>query len=72
MKKAVKLFLLVLISIVLTAGIAVGAFFLFYTPSLTADFSQKNGEVSSRASGYLYGLAQPGVPSENMVESLDI
>lgn len=72
MKKAVKIILSVLACVILVAGICVGGFFLLYSPSLTADFSQSNGEVSSRASGYLYGIAEPGVPSENMTESLDI
>ncbi len=72
MKKAVKIIISVLVCTVLAAGIAAGAFLLSYTPSLTADFSAKEGEVSSRASGYLYGLAEAGVPSENMTESLDI
>ncbi|MCC8074299.1 MAG: hypothetical protein LIO62_09280 [Clostridiales bacterium] len=72
MKKAIKIILSVILCIILLAGICVGGFFLLYTPSLTADFSQKTGEVTNGASGYLYGLAESGVPSSNMTESVDI
>ncbi len=30
------------------------------------------GEVTNGASGYLYGVAEDGVPSYNMVESIDV
>lgn len=67
-----KIVLVVLLGLLLLAGVCAGAFFLFYTPTLSADFSQKTGQVTNGASGYLYGLAEPGVPSENMTESIDI
>ncbi|MCD7827296.1 MAG: hypothetical protein LUG85_01990 [Clostridiales bacterium] len=41
-------------------------------PVIEIDCADEVGEISSRASGYLYGLAESGVPSSNMAESLDI
>ena len=41
-------------------------------PAVIFDASELTGEVTNGASGYLYGLAEDGVPSYNMVESLDI
>ncbi len=72
MKRFFKTLAAVVICLVLVVGFAVGAFFIFYTPSLTADMSVKTGDVTTGASGYLYGLAEEGVPSENMTESVDI
>ena len=42
------------------------------TPSATIDFSQTDQEIGTYASGYLYGIATYSVPSEAMVESVDI
>ncbi len=53
-------------------GIAVGLFFLMYTPTVTFDISAPTGDVTSGASGYLYGIAEYGVPSAAMCESVDI
>lgn len=44
---------------------------MFY-PTAEVDLSKTEGAISSRACGYLYGLAEEGVPSEEMVKSLDI
>ena len=43
-----------------------------FRPTLEVDAAVSNGEVSSRASGFLYGIAQNGVPDAAMVESIDI
>lgn len=43
-----------------------------FGPSVIFDASELTGEVTSGASGYLYGIAEDGVPSYNMIESLDI
>ncbi|MBQ2848031.1 MAG: hypothetical protein IJE74_07225 [Clostridia bacterium] len=43
-----------------------------FIPTLEVNAAVSEGNVSSRASGYLYGLAQSGVPDEAMSESLDI
>ncbi|MGN0522215.1 MAG: hypothetical protein ACI4IQ_06215, partial [Eubacterium sp.] len=72
MKRFLKIFLSVVLCIVLILGLSAGGFFLLYRPSLTADFSLKTGAVTSGASGYLYGIAEEGVPSKNMTESIDI
>lgn len=72
MKKFFKILLSVIICLVIVIGLIVGGFFVFYTPSLTADMSVSTGAVTSGASGYLYGLAEAGVPSKNMCESVDI
>lgn len=43
-----------------------------FEPTLEVDASVSTGEVSSRAAGYLYGVAQNGVPDAAMVESIDV
>lgn len=42
------------------------------SPTVIFDAEDLTGQVTSGASGYLYGIAEDGVPSYNMVESLDI
>jgi hypothetical protein len=71
-KKTIKIVLIVILCIVLILGCATGVFFATYTAKLEFDFSEKTGNVTSGASGYLYGLAQDGVPSDEMVESVDV
>lgn len=72
MKNFLKIILSIVICVVFLIGMCIGGFAIFYTPSLTADMSVKTGAVTTGASGYLYGLAEKGVPSENMTESIDI
>ena len=43
-----------------------------FRPTLEVDAAVSTGAVSTRATGYLYGIAQNGVPDKTMVESLDI
>ncbi len=43
-----------------------------FEPTIEIDAAVSEGEVSSRASGYLYGIAQNGVPDNAMTESIDI
>ncbi len=43
-----------------------------FRPTLQVDANSFLGEVSSRASGYLYGTAENGVPDAAVVESLDV
>lgn len=43
-----------------------------FRPTLQVDANSFLGEVSSRASGYLYGVAENGVPDAAVVESLDV
>ncbi|MBO5421574.1 MAG: hypothetical protein J6A67_06495 [Clostridia bacterium] len=44
----------------------------FMQPTLVIDASECVSEVSSRASGFLYGVAENGVPDSAVVESLDV
>jgi hypothetical protein len=71
-KRIIKGFIIALICIILAAAIAVGVFFVSYKATVSFDFSRKTGAVMKGASGYLYGIAEDGVPSSEMVESLDI
>lgn len=43
-----------------------------FEPTIEIDAAVSEGEVSSRASGYLYGIAQNGVPDNAITESIDI
>ena len=43
-----------------------------FRPTLEVDAAVIEGEISSRASGFLYGIAQDGVPDSAMVESIDV
>ncbi len=43
-----------------------------FRPTLLIDASVSEGEISSRASGFLYGTAQNGVPDAAAVESIDV
>ena len=43
-----------------------------WLPTLTVDASKTLGQVETRATGFLYGLAEEGVPSKAITDSLDI
>ena len=43
-----------------------------FQPSLTVDASQILGESTTRATGFLYGLAEPEVPSSAVINALKI
>ena len=43
-----------------------------FRPTLEVDAAVIEGDVSSRASGFLYGIAPNGVPDSAIVESIDI
>ena len=68
MSKIISFILSIFTVISLTAE---GLPYLFQ-PTLEIDASVSMCEVSSRASGYLYGVAQNGVPDGAMTESIDI
>ncbi len=72
MKKVMKRIIIALLCVVLVVGMSAGIFLLTYTPTLTFDVQNTTGPVTSGASGYLYGLAENGVPSAAMCESVDI
>lgn len=56
------------LSLVIIAGIA---FMIIKVPTLTIDFSQQS-ELTGRASGFLYGLAEDDVPTSEITESIGI
>lgn len=56
------------LSLVIVAGIA---FAIIRVPTLTIDFSQQS-ELTGRASGFLYGIAEEDVPTAEIVESIGI
>ena len=60
--------LAVIIALPLYMGISAG----MLMPTIRFDAENLTGEVTNGASGYLYGIAEDGVPSYNMVESLDV
>ncbi len=62
----------ILINLILSLVISVTSLPFFWVPTLVVDAADTRGEISSRASGYLYGLAEYGVPSLAMVESVDV
>lgn len=43
-----------------------------FRPTIEIDASVVSGEITTKATGYLYGLAQGNVPDSNIAESLDI
>ncbi len=43
-----------------------------FRPTLQVDAAEYVSEMSSRASGYLYGVAENGVPDAAVVESIDV
>lgn len=60
--------LAVIIALPFYMGTSAGMFM----PTVRFDADNLTGEVTNGASGYLYGIAEDGVPSYNMVESLDV
>lgn len=72
MKKFFKIVLSITLCIIIAVAVGAIGLFAFYTPFLTADMSVKTGDVTNGASGYLYGIAQKGVPSKNMTDSINI
>ncbi len=71
-KKILRNILIVIAAVIVALAIAVGVFFLAYKPTVSFDAASLTGNVTTGASGYLYGVAEDGVPSYNMVESLDV
>ncbi len=64
----ISVVLAVIIALPLYMGISAG----MLMPTVSFDAENLTGEVTNCASGYLYGIAEDGVPSHNMVESLDV
>lgn len=74
MSKSKKI--IVIISVVLAVIIAIPLCMCasagMFMPTVRFDAENLTGEVTNGASGYLYGIAEDGVPSYNMIESLDV
>lgn len=61
-----------IISLIITILLMFESVPLVWLPTLEVDVSKQGDEISTYASGYLYGLADNGVPSEAMTDSIDI
>ena len=76
MKKRTKKIIISLVSVAVgiaaVIGITIGCLFAFNRPTATFDFSQKTGAVTNGASGFLYGFAEPEIPSKEMAQSIGV
>ena len=61
-----------IISFIITIILLLQSVPLVWVPTLNVDASKELGPVTTRATGFLYGLSEEGVPSEAMTDSLDI
>ncbi len=71
-KNIAKRIIICVIALILAAVFAFGVFFIFYKPTVIFDAENLTGNVTGGATGFLYGIAEDGVPSYNMVESIDL
>lgn len=71
-KRVFKKLGIALLAVIIAAAVAAGALFAFFKPTVTFDAAQLTGSVTKGASGFLYGIAQDGVPSYNMTESINL
>lgn len=71
MKKLKKVLLGIGISVLSLAIIAGIAFMIIKVPTLTIDFSQQS-DLTGRAAGFLYGMAEDDVPTAEITESIGI
>ncbi len=60
------------LSFLITLFLLIESLPLVWLPTLTVDAADKGADVSTYATGFLYGLAEEGVPSQAMTNSLDI
>lgn len=65
-------FISLIISFITALSLVAEGIPYMFRPTLVIDASASMGEISTRATGYLYGIAQSNVPDSNVVESLDI
>lgn len=61
-----------LISLIITVIMLFESVPIAWVPVLTVDAGNRGDDISNYATGFLYGLAEPGVPSEAITNSLDI
>ena len=71
-KKTVTAILTATVCIVAAIGITVGCIYAENRPKTTFDFAQKTGLVTNGASGFLYGFAEPDIPTKEMAESIGV
>ncbi len=71
MKTLKKVLLGIGISVLSLAIIAGIAFMIIKVPTLTIDFSQQS-DLTGRAAGFLYGMAEDDVPTAEITESIGI
>ena len=74
MSKRRKIIIIIaaILAVVIALPLYMGASAGMFMPTVRFDAQNLTGEVTNGASGYLYGIAEDGVPSYNMVESLDV
>ena len=60
------------IGVIVAALVVTGVYLKVLRPNIIFDASSLTGEVTSGASGYLYGISEEGVPSADMTQSLKI
>lgn len=71
-KKIVTAILTAAVCIAAGIGVTVGCIYAENRPKTTFDFAQKTGAVTNGASGFLYGFAEPDIPTKEMAESIGV
>lgn len=71
-KKTVTAILTAAVCIAAAIGITFGCIYAENRPKTTFDFAQKTGSVTNGASGFLYGFAEPDIPTKEMAESIGV
>lgn len=68
--------LCILLCVVLGVGIVGGITFLVIDstnrPSVTINVNDKTGDITNGASGFLYGFAEPDIPTVEIAKSIDV
>ncbi|MCH5316809.1 MAG: carbohydrate-binding protein [Eubacterium sp.] len=71
-KSVIKKVFVAIIAVLIAILFVAGGFFIFYKPMIIFDANDLTGDVMHGATGFLYGIAEDGVPSYNMVESINM
>ena len=72
MKKVLLSVAIALVCIAVIVGGIIGYLYMTNKPSVTFDFAKKNGEITTGASGFLYGFAEPDIPSVEIAKSIGV
>lgn len=72
MKKVLLSVAIALICVAVIVGGVIGYLYMTNKPSVTFDFAKKNGEITTGASGFLYGFAEPDIPSVEIAKSIGV